>query len=231
LKSVLIIEDESSIRNLLRITLEANSYQITEAINSENALSLLNSQNFNLILLDLGLPDIHGQELIKIIRQKNSTPIIVLTVQDEDHDKVTALDNGADDYITKPFSTAELLVRMRVALRHKESAPTNINTNSLKTGPIEMDTQAHIVKVDNIEIKLSVTEYKILHLLLKNKGRVVTHTTLLNEIWGPNSLEHHHYLRVYFANLRKKIKSTSSPQELITTESGVGYRLIDFEAN
>jgi len=174
--------------------------------------------------LDLGLPDKNGIEVIKEVRQWSSTPIIVLTVVDRDQDKVEALDSGADDYITKPFSIPELLVRMRVALRHNAQ---NEQSPIFKCGSLEMDIAAHIIKISNHQIKLTATEFEILKVLLRYKGKVVTHRVLLNEVWGPNAVEHVHYLRVYLGNLRKKLKIEKTDPELIATEAGVGYRLID----
>lgn len=226
MRKILIIDDETSIRKLLRVTLEANDYKITEAKNAQEGMQKIIEDRPEVILLDLGLPDKNGIEVIKEVRQWSSTPIIVLTVIDRDQDKVEALDSGADDYVTKPFSIPELLVRIRVALRH--NIP-NEQSPILKCGPIELDIAAHIVKINNHQIKLTVTEFDILKVLVRYKGKVVTHRVLLNEVWGPNSIEHVHYLRVYLGNLRKKLKIEKSDKELIATEAGVGYRLIDFD--
>ncbi len=224
MKKVLVIEDEQSIRNVLRVTLEAHDYLIVEAVNAAEGLEKLLLEIPDIILLDLGLPDKNGIVLIQEIRQLSKLPIVVLTVQDSDSDKVEALDGGANDYITKPFSVPELLVRMRVALRH---SPNAVAESKLFCGAVEMDIQAHLVKINSQLIKLSATEFNILKVLMINKGRVVTHNVLLKEVWGPNSLEHVHYLRVYLTNLRKKINIEGLEKELISTEAGVGYRLID----
>jgi len=223
MKKILVIEDEQSIRNLLRVTLEANEYFFIEASNSKDGILKIKSEKPDIILLDLGLPDKNGLLTINEIRDFCKLPIIVLTVQDNDSDKVTALDGGADDYITKPFSVPELLVRIRVALRHTPLIEEPI----LKCGLIEIDLTAHLVRVNSNLIKLSATEFKILKVLIINKGKVVTHNTLLREVWGPNSIEHVHYLRVYLTNLRKKISIDNFEQNIIVTEAGVGYRIID----
>lgn len=224
MRKILIVDDEISIRKLLRVSLEANNYQIIEAINAQESIQKIVTERPEIILLDLGLPDKNGLTVIKEVRQWSTTPIIVLTAVDNGQDKIAALDGGADDYITKPFSIPELLVRIRVALRHstiKETGPI------YKCGPLEMDFAAHLVKVNNSPIKLTATEYDILKVLIRYKGKVVTHRVLLSEVWGPNSVEHVHYLRIYLGNLRKKLRSEEYTEELISTEAGVGYRLID----
>lgn len=223
MKKVLVVDDESSIRRLLRVSLEANDYQIIEASTAQVGIQKIIEERPEIILLDLGLPDKNGLTVIKEVRQWSTTPIIVLTALDRDQDKVDALDSGADDYITKPFSIPELLVRMRVALRHTNNEQSPI----IKCGPLEIDLAGHILKINNQPIKLTATEYDILKVLVRYKGKVVTHRVLLNEVWGPNAIEHVHYLRVYLGNLRKKLKIEGSDQELIATEAGVGYRLID----
>jgi len=224
MRKILIIDDENSIRKLLRVTLEANDYKITEAQSAQEGMQKIIEDRPEVILLDLGLPDKNGIEVIKEVRQWSSIPIIVLTVLDRDQDKVEALDSGADDYVTKPFSIPELLVRIRVALRHNIA---NEQSPIFKCGPLEMDIAAHSVKINNQLIKLTATEFDILKVLVRYKGKVVTHRVLLNEVWGPNSVEHVHYLRVYLGNLRKKLKTEMDNSELIATEAGVGYRLID----
>ena len=223
MKKILVIEDEQSIRNLLKITLEANDYDFTEATNSKEGIQKIKTEKPDIILLDLGLPDKNGLLTIKEIRTWCKLPIIVLTVQDNDSDKVEALDGGADDYITKPFSVPELLVRIRVALRHTPFTEEPI----LKCGPIEIDLTAHLVRINSNLIKLSATEFNILKVLMINKGKVVTHNVLLKEVWGQNAVEHVHYLRVYLTNLRKKINVDENGQNFIATEAGVGYRLVD----
>jgi two-component system KDP operon response regulator KdpE len=224
MKKVLVIDDEASIRKMLQISLEANGYQVVHAQTAREGIQKTLEEKPEIILLDLGLPDKDGVTVIKELREWSKTPIIVLTVVDHDHVKVEALDSGADDYVTKPFSIPELLVRIRVALRH--STPSE-QGSVVKCGPLEMDLAAHLVKLHSQPIKLTATEYDILKVLIRYKGKVVTHRMLLNEVWGPNSVEHVHYLRVYLGNLRKKLKVNEDDEELISTEAGVGYRLVD----
>lgn len=224
---VLIIDDENAIRKLLRISLEGNGYQIEEAVNAREGLLCAASNSPDIILLDLGLPDKPGLQVLREIREWSQTPIIVLTVQDSDSDKVTALDGGADDYVTKPFSVPELLVRMRVALRHASGVV--VKSAELKSGPLVVDLSGHTVLVDGEMIKLTATEFNLVKVLMRHKGKVVTHRTLLNEVWGPNSVEHTHYLRVYMGALRKKLKTREDIPDIISTEAGVGYRLLDLD--
>jgi two-component system KDP operon response regulator KdpE len=225
IKRVLVIDDEVSIRRLLRVTLEANSYHIEEATTAKEGLVMAASHPPDIILLDLGLPDMPGLKVLEEIRAWSKVPVIVLTVQDSDEDKVRALDGGADDYITKPFSVPELLVRMRVALRHSISAFSD--KTEIISGPLTVDLPGHTVKINGELVKLTATEFNILKVLIKHKGKVVTHRMLLNEVWGPQSVEHTHYLRVYVGALRKKLKPTEATPEVIVTEAGVGYRLLD----
>ncbi|MFV8259190.1 response regulator [Bdellovibrio bacteriovorus] len=225
LKKVLVIDDEASIRKLLRVSLEANSYQVEEAPSGRDGLTAAASLRPDLVLLDLGLPDIPGLHVLSELRSWSQVPVIVLTVQDSDNDKIAALDGGADDYITKPFSVPELLVRMRVALRH---SPQNAaEKTEMVSGPLKVDVPGHTVTVEGELVKLTATEFNILKVLIKNKGKVVTHRMLLNEVWGPNSVEHTHYLRVYVGGLRKKLHIREELAEIIVTEAGVGYRLLD----
>lgn len=225
LRRVLVIDDEASIRKLLRVSLEANSYHIDEASLAREGIALVASLRPDIVLLDLGLPDMTGLEVLKEIRSWSQVPVIVLTVQDSDNDKISALDGGADDYITKPFSVPELLVRMRVALRHSVQAFSD--KTDLVSGPLAVDLPGHTVTVEGELVKLTATEFNILKVLMKHKGKVVTHRMLLNEVWGPHSVEHTHYLRVYVGALRKKLKLRESTPEVIVTEAGVGYRLLD----
>ena len=224
MKTILVIDDEVSIQNLLKISLEPHEFAVLPAATALDGLKLSGSHpEITAILLDLGLPDGSGMELLKKIRATGSkTPIIVVTVIDNDHDKVTALDLGADDYVTKPFSIPELLARIRVAIRHTN---TNQMGQLIKTGELEVDIQSHQVRVRNNEIKLTPLEFQILALLAQNIGKVVTYQTLLKRIWGPNSTEHVQYLRVHLGQVRKKLKD-HGVEDLLVTESGVGYRLL-----
>ncbi|KYG65448.1 DNA-binding response regulator [Bdellovibrio bacteriovorus] len=225
MKKVLVIDDEASIRKLLRVSLEGNGYHVDEASLGREGVSLVASLRPDIVLLDLGLPDVTGLEVLKEIRGWTRLPVIVLTVQDSDNDKVAALDGGADDYITKPFSLPELLVRMRVALRH--SSTSALEKSEFASGPLKMDLPGHVVTVYGEHVKLTSTEFNILKVLMRYKGKVVTHRMLLNEVWGPNSVEHTHYLRVYVGALRKKLKISEDTPDVIVTEAGVGYRLLD----
>jgi two-component system KDP operon response regulator KdpE len=220
---VLVIDDESSIVKFIRHTLTANGFQVVDAPTGKEGLQKLVDERPDLIILDYGLPDMTGIEVLKKLREWSQTPVLFLTVRDDDQDKVQALDGGADDYLTKPFSVPELLARLRLALRH--AMPGEV-TPIFKGGVLEVDRAAHLVKVAGQEMKLTATEYDLLLVLVKHAGKVVPHRTILNEVWGPNSVEHHHYLRVYFGQIRKKFdQAHEGAGELITTESGVGYRL------
>lgn len=224
-QKILIIEDEGSIRRFLKIGLESNLYTILEAENGEEGLILAASHNPNIIILDIGLPDIDGFTIISRLREWFKGGIIILTVHDQEEEKVRALDLGADDYLTKPFGVPELLARIRVVLRRlsSEDAPKATFTS----GQFFMDRSAHVVKVAGQEVHLTSTEYDLLSVLVKYAGKVVTHRMLLKEVWGPNSTEHVQYLRVYMGQIRKKLKSTDGSSELILTEPGVGYRFFD----
>ncbi len=220
---ILVVDDENSISKFVRHSLEANGYQVVEAATGHDAIQRMIEQRPDLVILDYGLPDIQGIEVLRKIREWSKTPVIFLTVRDTDEDKVLALDTGADDYLTKPFSVPELLARIRVALRHATS-PEGVPV--FKSGPIEVDRAAHLVRVNGKEVKLTATEYSLISILVAHAGKVVPHRMVLNEVWGPNSVEHNHYLRVYFGQIRKKFDVVlPGTGDLIVTESGVGYRL------
>jgi len=219
---ILLVEDEASIRKFLKLSLESNGFDILEAVNGKEGISMAGSYRPDAILLDIGLPDIDGFSVIKQLREWASTPIIVLTVHDREDEKVQALDLGADDYLTKPFGVPELLARIRVVLRR--NSPEQTENPIFRSGPLEMDRSAHIVKVSGKEVHLTSTEYDLLAVLIKHAGKVVTHRMLLKEVWGPNSVEHVQYLRVYMGQIRKKLKTVDESIELISTEPGVGYR-------
>ncbi len=223
-KKIFVIDDEDSIRGFLRTSLKAHDFEVLEAATGKEGIQRVLERKPDLILLDYGLPDISGLDVLKKIRQWSKIPIIFLTVRDHDEDKVEALDNGADDYLTKPFSIPELLARIRVALRH--SHPEELDQPIFRTGNLEIDRIGHIVRGKRKEIKLTATEYALLCLLAKNAGKWMPHRTILREIWGPNSVEHDHYLRVYFSQIRKKLDATAKGTgDLIENDSGVGYRL------
>lgn len=222
-KKILVVEDEISVLRFLKHSLEASDFSVIEATSGQEALNRAIESKPDIIILDYGLPDLSGLEVLKSIREWSKVPIIFLTARDSEEDKVEILDNGADDYLTKPFGVPELLARLRVALRHNSSEEIS---PVFKSGAIEVDRSAHVVRVSGVEIKLTATEYQLLCLLVKNAGKVVPHRIVLKEIWGPNSVEHNHYLRVYFGQIRKKIDAvTPGASQVIENESGVGYRL------
>lgn len=222
-RKVLVIDDESSIRKFLRISLEAQTIEVVESTTAREGIQSVAQNKPDLVILDLGLPDLNGQDVIRELRSWSEVPIIVLTVQDSEEEKVLALDAGADDYLTKPFSVPELMARIRVALRHSQKAPVEA---LFQSGSFVMDFAGHIVKVDSEEVKLTATEFSLLGVLVKNAGKVVTHRMLLKEVWGPNSVEHTQYLRVYMGQIRKKLQRQEGLPEFIATEAGVGYRFL-----
>lgn len=220
--TLLVIDDEVQIRKLLEISLEANGYKVLFAVNGKEGITIAASHQPDLILLDLGLPDRNGQDILRQLREWYQHPIIILSVKNAENEIVQALDNGANDYMTKPFRTQELLARIRTALR---SNLTNNNSDSVLTfGNLVVDLVSRIVKVNNEIIKFTATEYNLLTLLIKNDGRVLTHQYILKEIWGQTYSDQTQYLRVFVAQLRKKIEEDPNRPKFIITESGVGYR-------
>lgn len=220
--TLLVIDDEAQIRKLLEISLEANGYKVHFAVNGKEGIAIAASHQPDLILLDLGLPDRNGQDVLLQLREWYQHPIIILSVKNTENEIVQALDNGANDYMTKPFRTQELLARIRTALRSNLS---NNNSDSvLNFGNLAVDLVARIVKVNNEIIKFTATEYNLLTLLIKNDGRVLTHQYILKEIWGQTYSDQTQYLRVFVAQLRKKIEEDPNRPKFIITESGVGYR-------
>lgn len=218
---ILIIDDELQIRRLLDITLTANGYKTLLSENGKKGLIDAATHHPSLIILDLGLPDISGQEILKKLREWFFKPIIILSVRKSEDDIILALDNGANDYLTKPFRSGELLARIRVALR---SATDKKDIPVLNFGDLNIDMLNYIVKLKDNILKLTSTEYSLLCLLAKNHGRVLTHQYILKEIWGYNYVNQTQYLRVYVAQLRKKIEINPSKPTLLITESGIGYR-------
>jgi two-component system, OmpR family, KDP operon response regulator KdpE len=219
---VLVIDDEPPIRKLLRVGLTAHGYQIIEASSGKMALELLNEQPPDLVVLDLGLPDMQGHELLRAIRARSdSVPIVVLSSRDDEAGKVQALDSGADDYVTKPFGMDELLARMRAALRHQ--LQTHGERPIFRVGDLSVDLVRRIVKVGDKEIKLSPKEYELLRMLVQHAGKVLTHKFLLNQLWS--DLTDAQYLRVYVRQLRQKIETDPERPHYILTETGIGYRL------
>jgi two-component system KDP operon response regulator KdpE len=217
----LIIDDEVQIRRLLRIALESKNYQVHEAENGQQGLIEIANRKPAVILLDLGLPDMDGLEVLKRLREWSEVPVVVLTVRDDEQEKVAALDAGAEDYVTKPFSTPELLARLRVAQRKTRPAE---EISVFRNGDLVVDLTSHVVTRADQEIKLTATEYALLRLFVRHPGRVLTHRYILREIWGPKSEEHRQYLRVYVTHLRQKIEPNPTNPSLIRTEPGIGYR-------
>jgi two-component system KDP operon response regulator KdpE len=219
--SILVIDDESQIRKLLEITLEANGYKLLFAVNAKEGITMAASHQPDMILLDLGLPDEDGQVVLKQLRDWYHNPIIILSVKSTEEEIVKALDSGANDYLTKPFRTQELLARIRTALRG------NFNQSQepiIAFGPITVDFVSRVIKMNGELLKLTATEYNLFTLLLKNDGRVLTHQYILKEIWGNSYANQTQYLRVFVAQLRKKIEEDPNRPKYILTESGVGYR-------
>lgn len=222
-QSVLIIDDESQIRRLLTITLQSDNYEIREAATGKDGIASVSANTPDLVLLDLGLPDENGHDVLKHLREWYSNPIIIISVQSGEEDIVKALDNGADDYLVKPFRTGELLARIRTAIR-KTGRETNMSTAAF--GELTIDYANRIVKKNNETVKLTATEYSLLSLLSRNDGKVLTHQFLLREVWGSHQQNESQYLRVFVAQVRKKIEIDPNRPKYIITESGIGYRFI-----
>lgn len=223
IKKILVVDDESPIRKFLRVSLENEGYEVIEAATGKDGIRELIASRAELVILDLGLPDLSGEEVIVKIREWSKVPIIILTAKEDDHSKVKVLDSGADDYLVKPFSVSELLARIRVTERHINlSEPQN---HFFKSGNLEADLSSRQIKLGGSEVHLTATEYDLLKILIKHAGKVVTHRQILREVWGPNSVEHTQYLRVYMGHLRKKLEPLPTSAKLIINEPGIGYRL------
>ena len=222
---LLVVEDEAPMRRFLRTSLANHGYRIVEATTGAEALALARSHNPELVLLDLGLPDMDGLEVACRLREWTTAPLIVLSARGQESDKVKALDEGADDYLTKPFGTAELLARIRVALRHAARAGHPSNEPVLVVGDLRVDLDKRTVHVADAEVHLTPIEYKLLTVLMKNPGRVLTHRQLLKEVWGPSYATQTQYLRVYMTQLRHKLERDAARPRYFVTEPGVGYRL------
>jgi len=223
--TVLVVEDDAQLRRYLRATLDGHGFRVVEAGTLAEGEARAIQESPALILLDLGLPDGDGIDLVRKLRTWTPTPVIVLSARGREDDKVAALDAGADDYLTKPFGDGELLARIRVALRHARSAGGGGGEPVLVLGPIRIDEAAHTVTVDGAEVRLTPIEFRLLAMLGRHAGRVLTHRHLLKEIWGPNAVEHTHYLRVHMASLRRKVERDAARPQWLLTEPGVGYRL------
>lgn len=223
--NVLVIDDERAIRRLLHTSLEARGYHVQSVATGEAGLLALADQPADLVILDLGLPDLDGLMVLKRLREWSQVPVIVLSVRSEEQQKINALDLGADDYLTKPFSTGELLARLRVAQRHATRGAALVAT--IRTGDLLIDLSRRTVSRDGRPIRLTPTEYALLRVLANNMGRVLTHSTLLREVWGPGSQQDTQLLRGFIAQLRQKIEPTPAHPHYIITEPGVGYRFIE----
>jgi two-component system KDP operon response regulator KdpE len=221
-EKVLIVDDEQSIRVFLQLTLSARGYETIEAAAGKEAMAKAAAEKPDIIILDIGLPDIDGIEVTRQLREWTQIPIIILSVRGSEKDKIAALDLGADDYLTKPFAVGELLARVRAALRR---AAQTAGEPSFKTGDLEIDLVRRLVKVAGQEIQLTPNEYELLKVLVEHSGKVMTHKHLLNAVWGPEYIGEFHMLRVNISNLRRKIEPDVARPQIIITESGVGYRL------
>lgn len=221
--TVLVIDDEAQIRKLLSITLQSHDFNVVEASTAKEGLAIVVSHPPDLVLLDLGLPDRNGHEVLQHLREWFTNPIIILSVQSSEEDIVKALDHGANDYLVKPFRTGELMARIRSAIRKGNPEESN---SRIDFHDFEIDFASRTVKKNNVMVKLTATEYSLLALMVKNEGKVLTHQYLLNQIWGPSYKNESQYLRVFIAQLRKKIESDPNRPSHIVTESGVGYRFV-----
>lgn len=223
--SALVIDDEPQIQRLLTITLESNGYRVSSAETGQDGLAAAAQRRHDIIILDLGLPDLNGVVVLKQIRGWTQTPIVVLTVLDEEADKIEALDSGADDYVTKPFNTGELLARLRAALRRADKGKDEEPV--FRAGSLMMDMANRRVTRDGKAVKLTATEYALLRLFVQHAGKVLTHRHILREIWGPGQEDRTQYLRVYMTRLREKLEANPDEPALFLTEPGVGYRFVE----
>jgi two-component system KDP operon response regulator KdpE len=221
---IIVIEDDPPIRRFLRTSLSACQFTIFEADSGQRGIIEAGMRKPDLVILDLGLPDMDGVEVIKVIRQWSKLPIIVLSARSAEAHKIEALDAGADDYLTKPFGLGELLARIRVALRHTQVTAAE-QANVFKVGQLKVDLANRQVYLDNQEVHLTPIQYRLLSVLVKNAGKVLTHHYILKEVWGPSYLENSHYLRIYMSQLRQKLEANPTQPHYLLTESGVGYRL------
>ena len=222
---ILLIDDGPQILRAIRTILTEKQFKVTTASRGEEGLTLAAANEPDIVILDLGLPDMDGLEVCTRLREWTQCPIIVLSVRDSEREKVAALDKGADDYLTKPFGIEELLARVRVALRHSARAQ-GTQSNVVKAGRLTIDLAWHIVKLGEEEVKLTGTEHKLLAYLAANHGRVLTHQSILTNVWGPADADHTEYLRVYMRQLRKKLEADPERPQYILTEPGIGYRFI-----
>jgi two-component system KDP operon response regulator KdpE len=220
---ILIIEDEASLRRFLVPALANNDYQVLTAATGADGLAMARSHNPDIILLDLGLPDLEGGKVLQSLRQWSRKPILIISARNQEKDKVQALDLGADDYLTKPFGAEELLARIRVALRHATQAV--LDTPILQCGALKLDLERREVSMDGVPVRLTPLEYRLLEALAQRAGKVATHAQLLNEVWGPVGAGQTHYLRIYMGTLRRKIEPDATRPKYLLTEPSIGYRL------
>jgi two-component system, OmpR family, KDP operon response regulator KdpE len=219
---ILIIEDEQPIRRFLKASLSNEGYRVSEAVAGEEGLRMASAQPPDLVILDLGLPDLDGQDVLKRLREWYTSPVIVLSARDQEPQKIKALDSGADDYVTKPFGIGELLARMRTAMRHARRVGPEATTVTI--GDLRVDLAARLVYRNDEEVHLTPLEYKLLVTMIKHAGKVLTHRFLLREVWGPQDSQENHYLRVFVASMRRKLEADPARPRYILTEQGVGYR-------
>jgi two-component system KDP operon response regulator KdpE len=222
---ILIIEDDAQIRRFLRASLDAEGYRLQEAVTADEGLAQAAARQPDLILLDLGLPDRDGLEVIQKIREWGKISILVLSARGQEKDKIAALDLGADDYVAKPFAVGELLARIRAALRRSITRPEGADS-IVRFGAVEVDLEKRLIRVNAQEVHLTPNEYKLLQVLIQHAGKVLTQRQLLNEVWGPQHTEQAQYLRVYIAQLRRKLERDPARPKYLQTEPGVGYRLV-----
>jgi two-component system KDP operon response regulator KdpE len=223
---VVVIEDEEPIRRFLRASLSVEGFRVVEATTAAEGIATIARQPPAIVLLDLGLPDLDGTEVIRQVRSWSSLPIVILSARGEEEAKIAALDAGADDYLTKPFGVGELIARIRVALRHASSVPSkNGSATVLDAGDVQIDLAGRVVTKRGAEVKLTKIEFDLLAALARHAGKVVTHRQLLKDVWGPHAVQEPHYVRVFMASLRKKLEDNPSRPTLLVTEQGVGYRL------
>ena len=223
--TIIVIEDEAQIRRFLRTTLTAEGYQVIEAETGKQGMTAAETRKPDLIILDLGLPDMDGVEVVKAVRAWSSVPVIILSARSQESDKISALDVGADDYLVKPFGVGELLARIRVALRHVSSTANGEEVGVFSVDELKVDMVQRKVTVGGAEVHLTPIEYRLLTVLIKHAGKVLTHRFLLKEVWGPNYVDRPHYLRIYMGILRHKLEKDPARPRFFLTEVGVGYRL------
>ena len=224
---ILIVEDDPQIRRFLRATLAAEGYRFHEAVTAEEAISQAAARQPDLVLLDLGLPDMDGLEVIRRVRATSSTPIVVLSARGHEQDKIDALDLGADDFVGKPFAVGELMARIRAALRRAATISEGAAATVFRTAGVEVDLDKRTVRKEGTEVHLTPIEFHLLQVLIRHAGRVITQRQLLVEVWGPQHSEQAHYLRVYMAQLRRKLERDAAWPRFLLTEPGVGYRLLE----